>query len=59
MKSEQEKALDKTFKHPPTKHCAVCGSPEGYGPDGKPVRMIALGGDKWACNYCNNQGLSR
>jgi hypothetical protein len=46
-------------KQPKARRCQICGSPEGYGPNGERVRMIRLEGDKWACNYCNNQAPGR
>ena len=59
MKSQQQKDFERTFNKPPAKRCAVCGSPEETSPEGARVRMILLADGKWACNYCNNQGIGR
>jgi hypothetical protein len=55
MKSQQEKDFDKSFKRPSRKRCNNCGSPEGYSPEGKPVRMVRVSDGVFACNYCANQ----
>lgn len=55
MKSQYEKALAATDRQPPKKRCSVCGTPEGYSPEGAEVRMIHLADGAVACNFCNNQ----
>jgi phage/plasmid primase-like uncharacterized protein len=59
MKDSAQRDFERSFRRPKLKRCSVCGSPEGFSPEGKPVRMLNLGDGTWACNYCNNQAPGR
>jgi hypothetical protein len=53
--TQLEKDIIRVGKKQPIKHCVICGAREGSSGDGQPRRFVHLEGNKWACNYCNNQ----
>ena len=55
MKSQEQRDFEKTLKTQPRHRCTVCGSSEGYSPEGKQVRMVRVSDGVYSCNYCANQ----
>jgi hypothetical protein len=57
--TDLEKAIINAGKHQKRKVCYICGQPEGSSGDGQNRRMVHTANNRWACNYCHNQGTGQ